>query len=95
VVLGNLLAAEAPSEKVAGQVMNLATGKRITLNETFEILRGLTRYSGVPAYAEPRKGDIKDSLADISRARTLLGYEPKVDFTEGLRRTVEWYKTLA
>jgi nucleoside-diphosphate-sugar epimerase len=95
VVLGNLLAAEAPAEKVAGQVMNVATGKRITLNETFEILRGLTRYSGVPAYGEPRKGDIKDSLADISRARTLLGYEPKVDFTEGLRRTVEWYKTLA
>lgn len=95
VVLGNLLAAEAPAAKVAGQVMNLATGKRITLNETFEILRSLTGYSGAPAYAESRKGDIRDSLADISRARTLLGYEPKVDFTEGLRRTVEWYKTLA
>jgi UDP-N-acetylglucosamine/UDP-N-acetyl-alpha-D-glucosaminouronate 4-epimerase len=95
VVLGNLLAAQAPAEKVAGQMMNLATGKRITLNQTFEILKGLTRYQGKPAYEDPRAGDIKDSLADISRAKSLLGYEPTVDFSEGLRRTVDWYKTLA
>jgi UDP-glucose 4-epimerase len=94
VVAGNLLAAEAPAEKVAGQMMNLATGQKITLNQTFEILKGLTSYSGKPVYAEARAGDIKDSLADISRARALLGYEPKVDFSEGLRRTVEWYKTI-
>ena len=94
VVRGNLLAAEAPSEKVAGQMMNLATGKKITLNQTFEILQGLTGYTGKPAYAEARAGDIRESLADISRARRLLGYEPTVDFGEGLRRTVDWYKTL-
>ena len=74
--------------------MNLATGKRITLNQTFEILRGLTGYTGKPAYADARAGDIKESLADITRARTLLGYEPTVDFSEGLRRTVEWHKRL-
>jgi UDP-glucose 4-epimerase len=92
VVQGNLLAAAAPAEKVAGQLMNLATGQKITLNQTFDILKGLTGYSGKPAYAEQRAGDIKDSLADISRAQALLAYEPTVDFTEGLRRTVEWYK---
>jgi nucleoside-diphosphate-sugar epimerase len=91
VVLGNLLAAEAAAEKVAGRMMNLATGSRITLNETFRILRDLTGYKGEPAYADPRSGDIRDSLADIGLARELLGYRPTVDFREGLRRTVEWY----
>jgi nucleoside-diphosphate-sugar epimerase len=92
VVAGNLLAAEAPAERITGKMMNLATGKKITLNQTFDILKGLTGYDGKPAYEAPRAGDIKESLADISRARNLLGYEPKVDFNEGLRRTVEWYK---
>ena len=93
VVHANLLAASAPAEKVSGRMMNVATGTRITLNETFEILRELTDYSGQPAYAEPRSGDIRDSLADIRLAGELLGYKPVVDFREGLRRTVEWYKS--
>jgi nucleoside-diphosphate-sugar epimerase len=93
VVHANLLAAAAPAEKVAGQMMNAATGIRITLNETFEILRELTGYHGEPAYAEGRAGDIRDSLADISLAEDLLGYKPVVDFREGLRRTVEWYRS--
>lgn len=92
VVHANLLAAAAPAEKVAGQMMNVATGTRITLNETFQILSDLTGYRGSPAYAPPRAGDIRDSMADIQRARELLGYEPIVDFREGLRRTVEWYR---
>ena len=74
-------------------MMNAATGTRITLNETFEILRELTGYSGKPAYAEARAGDIKDSLADIRLAGELLGYTPIVDFREGLRHTVEWYRS--
>jgi UDP-glucose 4-epimerase len=91
VVHGNLLAAIAPAGKVSGQMMNLATGTRITLNQTFEILCELTGYSGKPAYAEERMGDIRDSLADIRLAGDLLGYRPVVDFRAGLLRTVEWY----
>lgn len=95
VVRANLLAAEAPAEKVAGQMMNVATGSRITLNKTFEILAGLTGYQGKAAHGPERAGDIRDSLADISRAKELLGYAPTVDFAEGLRRTVDWYRASA
>ncbi len=93
VVNANLLAVDAPAEKVSGKMMNLATGAAVTLNQAFEILSGLTGYQGKPAYAEPRSGDIRHSLADIGRARELLGYTPQVDFREGIRRTVEWYRT--
>jgi len=93
VVHANLLAAATPAEKVSGRVMNVATSSRITLNDTLAILRELTGYSGQPAYAAPRAGDIRDSLADIRLAEELLGYKPIVDFREGLRRTVEWYKS--
>ena len=93
VVHANLLAAAAPAEKVSGRMMNAATGVRITLNHTFDILCGLTGYRGKPAYAPARAGDIRDSLADISLAKELLGYQPLVDFREGLRRTVDWYRT--
>ncbi|MGE5114418.1 MAG: SDR family oxidoreductase [Acidobacteriaceae bacterium] len=93
VVEANLLTCIAPAEKVAGRVFNAATGSRITLNDTFKVLCDLTGYNGVPSYAPVREGDIKDSLADISRAREAFGYEPKIDFRDGLRRTVEWYKS--
>ncbi|HET7103595.1 MAG TPA: SDR family oxidoreductase [Terracidiphilus sp.] len=92
VVNANLLAADAPAGRVAGRVMNIATGKRITLNETFDILKELTGYKGAAAYGAPRAGDIHDSLADIRRANELLGYWPTIDFREGLRRTVDWYR---
>jgi UDP-glucose 4-epimerase len=92
VVKANLLAVAAPAARVSGQMINIATGHRITLNETFEILCDLTGYSGKPLYADPRSGDIRDSLADITLARELLDYEPEIDFREGLRRTVDWYR---
>ena len=92
VVGANLLAAEAPAEKVSGEVMNTATGQRITLNETFKILCDLTGYNGQPAYGPPRAGDVRDSLADIRKAEDLMGYKPLVDFRGGLQRTVEWYR---
>ena len=92
VVRANLLAAAAPAEKVSGRVINAATGSRFTLNQTFNILRELTGFSGEPAYSESRAGDVHDSLADITLARELLDYQPAVDFREGLRRTVEWYR---
>ncbi len=92
VVQANLLAAAAPAERVSGQMMNAATGSRITLNETFRILKDLTGYEGEPVYLPSRAGDIRDSLADIRLAGQLLGYQPVVDFREGLRRTVDWYR---
>ena len=91
-VAANLLACEAPATQVAGQVFNVATGRRVSLNEIFQLLRKLTGYSGKPEYRGEREGDIKHSLADISRAEAALGYKPTVDFEEGLRRTVEWYR---
>lgn len=91
-VEANLLAASAPADKVSGRVMNVATGVRITLNGVVEVLREITGYEGPVAYAAERAGDIKHSLADISLASELLGYRPRVDFREGLVRTVEWYR---
>jgi nucleoside-diphosphate-sugar epimerase len=92
-VEANLLACKAPSAKVAGQVFNTATGRRVTLNETFKLLQDLTSYKGQPKYGPERGGDIKHSLADISKAEAALGYKPLVNFEEGLRRTVEWYRS--
>jgi len=91
-VEANLLACKAPAAKVAGQMFNVATGRRVSLNETFKLLQPLTSYKGQPEYGPERGGDIKHSLADISKAEAGLGYKPKIDFEEGLRRTVEWYR---
>jgi UDP-glucose 4-epimerase len=89
----NLLACKASAGKVAGKVFNVATGRRVTLNETFELLQNLTSYNGSPLHGAERSGDIKHSLADISQAEQCLGYKPAVDFEEGLRRTVDWYRS--
>ena len=86
VVEGNLLACQAPASLVAGKMFNLATGRRVTLNETFKALQKLTSYSGSPIYGAERGGDIKHSLADISSAEAHLGYKPKVSFEEGLQQ---------
>ena len=95
VVQGNLLASEAPAERVSGKVFNLATGSRITLNQAVEILRKATGYAGEVRYAPERGGDAKHSLAGIGLARQCFGYEPLVQFEEGLVRTVDWYRTIA
>ncbi len=92
VVQANLLAATVPADGVAGRVFNTATGQRSTLNQTFQILKKLTGYSGDVRYEPPRTGDVKHSLADISAAQKHLGYRVVVDFEEGLRRTVDWYR---
>src|ERR1700732_4051113 len=92
-VEANLLACSAPASRAAGQTFNVATGRRVTLNETFKLLQNLTSYNGSPLHAAERGGDIKHSLADISQAEQCLGYKPAVDFEEGLRRTVEWYRS--
>jgi UDP-glucose 4-epimerase len=92
VVSANLLAMEAPAEKVAGRVFNVACGERHTLNETFRVLADLFQFKEAPVFGPPRTGDIQDSLADISAAREAFGYQPQVGFAEGLRRTVAWYR---
>jgi UDP-glucose 4-epimerase len=92
VVSANLLACSAPTVQVAGKAMNAATGSRITLNRTFEVLKKLTGYQGEPRFEAERAGDIKHSHADISMAQKLLGYRPAVGFEEGLAKTVAWYR---
>lgn len=92
VVAANLSAASAP--KAAGNVINVANGERITLNELLNELKQLTGRTDVVAeYRDPRVGDVRHSLADITMARELLGYESKVDLREGLKRTLDWWKT--
>lgn len=92
-VSANLLACVAPAAECAGRVFNCATGRRITLNETFAALKPLTGYKGAAKYGPERSGDIKHSLADITLAQKHLGYKVLVNFEDGLRRTVEWYKS--
>jgi nucleoside-diphosphate-sugar epimerase len=91
-VSANLLACKAPAADVAGKVFNCATGKRADLNQTLQILKKLTGYKGEVRYEAERDGDIKHSLADLSQIEKYLGYKPQIEFEEGLRRTVEWYK---
>jgi nucleoside-diphosphate-sugar epimerase len=91
VVDGVLRACTAP--QASGKVINVATGGRISLNDLFRTLRTIIGGTVEPEYAEPRAGDVRDSQADITRARTILGYSPVVSFEDGLRRTVDWYRT--
>jgi len=91
-VSANLLACSAPARECAGRVFNCATGQRTTLNQTFSALKSLTGYKGGVKYAAERGGDIKHSLADITLAERHLRYKVLVNFEDGLRRTVEWYK---
>ena len=91
VVDGVLRASSAPG--VSGDVINVATGGRISLNQLFRTIRDLVGASVEPVYAAPRQGDVRDSRADIEKARRLLGYQPTVSFDEGLRKTIEWYRT--
>lgn len=89
VVHGNLLASTA--EKAPGEVMNLATGGRITLNNLVDKLNTIMGTDLPPIHGEPRTGDIKHSQAGVDKAGEILGFEPVVNFDEGLRRTVEFY----
>lgn len=91
-VQANLKACLAPAKEVAGRVFNVATGRRFTLNQAYQELKTITGYGGDVIYGPEREGDIKHSLADISHARKAFGYDPNVDFTEGLQRTVQWYR---
>jgi len=90
VVNANLLACKAP--KAAGQMMNLACGDRMTLNELSENLKDILKVDIDPVYEPVRAGDIKHSLSDITKAKELLGFEVAVPLYEGLKKTAEWFK---
>ena len=91
VVDGVLRACEATG--ASGQVINVATGGRISLNELFNVMKKIVRADVNPEYVDARKGDVRDSQADIRKAKDILGYKPTVSFEEGLQRTIEWYRT--
>jgi UDP-glucose 4-epimerase len=90
VVHGNLLALRAPN--AAGQMMNLATGGRVTLLDLAQRLNRILGTSIAPLHEAPRPGDIRHSRAAIGKAETLLGFAPVVDFDDGLARTVAWFR---
>jgi nucleoside-diphosphate-sugar epimerase len=92
VVDGVLRACEATG--ASGQIINVATGHRISLNQLFETMRRLIGADVKPRYTADRAGDVRDSQADLTRAREILGYESIVSFEEGLRRTIEWYRSV-
>jgi nucleoside-diphosphate-sugar epimerase len=91
-VQANLLACEAPN--VSGKVFNVGTGGRTSLNQVLKALGEISGKRLEAKYDPPRDGDIRDSQADISQAREYLGYEPQVQFEEGLRKTFDWYRSL-
>jgi UDP-N-acetylglucosamine/UDP-N-acetyl-alpha-D-glucosaminouronate 4-epimerase len=93
VVNGVLRCCEAPD--VAGEVMNVAAGGRISLLELVRNLQIILKQNLEPTFGPTREGDVKDSQADIHKARKLLGFDPSVPFDEGLRQTVAWYQTAA
>ncbi len=91
VVDGVLRACEAPD--ASGETINIATGDRTSLNELFKAMRSIVGADVEPVYADPRAGDVRHSQADITKAREMLDYAPSVSFEDGLRRTIEWYRT--
>jgi len=93
VVHANLLAADA--ENVAGRIFNVANGRSTDLLTLIDVLNRLLGTDVKPKHEPPRVGDVRESLADITQARKMLGYEPLIDFEEGLRRSIDYYRELA
>lgn len=92
IVRGNLLAAE--SKDVAGRVINVATGKQFTLLDLVASINRVLGTSIEPVFADPRLGDVRESLADITLARKMLGFEPSVSFDAGLERSIKYYRSI-
>lgn len=92
VVDANLRAATAPAADVSGEVFNIGCGERVSINELWRIIREITGASARARHSRARSGDVRDSLADLSNARTRLGYSPKVPLRDGLAATVDWFR---
>ena len=91
VVEANLLACEA--KRAAGLAINIGTGSRYTLNQTLALLEKITGRPAKAKYVSPREGDIRDSQADVTRAKEVLSYNPRIGFEEGLKHTWDWFCT--
>ena len=91
-VQANIKAVFTKEAEALGQVFNIAVGERVSVNTLFSILKKNIGSSVIPVHKEERQGDIKHSLADISKANTLLGYSPQIKIEEGLRITLDWFK---
>ncbi len=91
VVAANIAAATAPAENCAGKAYNVAGGSERSLLEMLDILREILGSDVQPVHVEPRAGDVRHSFADTSAAKADLGWQPSLDFAEGLRRTVAWF----
>jgi len=89
VVEANLLAADADGEGVSGAILNVATGRSATVDELADAIGAILGKPVEKTYLPPREGDVRDSLADVSEARRLLGFEPRIGLEEGLRRTID------
>ena len=94
-VAANLAAATAPAASCRGQAYNVAGRRSVDLLELLAILGGIFGTEPRPVHVAPRPGDVRHTSADVSAAARGLGFEPEVDLEEGLRRTVEWFSTLA
>ncbi len=81
------------SSSAPGKVINVGTGQNRSLNHTIEVLNRILKMKVMPQYQPARAGDVRHSTADISLARRILGYDPKVDFEEGLTRTINWFRS--
>ena len=92
VVHANILAARAPAARVAGQVFNVGCAQSVSINDLWDRIQTLTGAPVLPRHVEGRSGEVRNSLASIDKARELVGYEPVVDFDEGLRQTVAHYR---
>ena len=91
VLHANWQAAHAPAENVTGELFNVGCGDRITVNELVQEIRQILDADIDPVHDDPRPGDVRHSLADISKAQAAFGYEPLVSLHEGLRRTIDWF----
>ena len=92
VVEANLIAASCSSDN-SGEIFNVAAGKMITLNRMIEILKAIFKQNPKVIYTDPRPGDVRHSLADVSKLRERLNFVTKVSFEEGLKKTVKWYES--
>lgn len=92
-VQANIKAMFCENENAFGEVFNVAVGERVSVNELFKLIAEITAFKGQPIHKEPRAGDVRHSLADISKAKNILDYNPQIKIKEGLERTFEWFKS--